>query len=401
MPITTTETSFDGLKITSVPYSVLEAARSASLLTVGDLYLITDKGDAGIIVDVSAPNRISLRAKGLFLVPDFQDVGTYTTTPAPKGTNQKVWSLSEQTGIPFVNGDIVFWDGIMYQVIDDTLFDTNSPDANASAYTPLTKNVNNGYILECDAIIYDFITDIILYREDKRSNRIRGSIERFQWGNDNVINNNCQSFNFDIINQRGGFNNNTTNLAALYLTNQNLGDISNNTFENSTIFSMDLSAGFSINYCTIKNIYTSFDSNIDYSNCTANPGYSDFTMELDMSDAAIFSSNTLNLPVDYKHIGIYLLINNTGQTIQKITGIDDRYAAFPTPSAAVFNKRFIVQAGNTQSFQNVAVAGAVANTLNADAVVVNTIVGRVDSSDYIEYAKSGTKNIRTNIVKLA
>jgi len=404
MPITTTETSFDGLKITSVPYSVLEAARSASLLTVGDLYLITDKADAGIIVDVSAPNKISLRAKGLFLVPDFQNVGTYTTTPLAKGTNQKVWSLSEQSGAPYADGDIVFWNGIMYQVIDDTLFDTNSPDLNASAYEALTKNVDNGYILEPDVIIYRFEDDTILERQDKRNNKISGYAQiQFQWGNNLCSGNVTHGYNSIIVcvNSKGTVKDNIVINGDINLDNTHLGSLINNRFTAPFGVSCSLNSGISVQYCIFDNIVVAvLDPSVSYEFKTANLTFSDFAAELDMSDSAIFSGGVLTVPLDTmilnnkSHIGIFILNNNSGQVINKITG----WGTLSTDRKKVV---FKCADSITQSFQHTSIALLTADELCADAVSLNVIVGRTDGSDFIEYERSGIINVRTNIVKLA
>jgi len=390
MPITTTETSFDGLKITSVPYSVLEAARSASLLTVGDSYLITDKADAGIIVDVSASNRISLRAKGLFLVPDFQDVGTYTTTPLPKGINQKVWSLSEQSGTPYANGDIVFLDGIMYQVIDDTLFDTNSPDSNASAYEALIKNVNNGYILETDAIIYNFTDDAIIERQDKRGNILNGNVNNFQWGNDNVFNNNINN-NFTCINQKGTIRyNNSNSSQSIVFNNSFIADVSKNYFGNkSNVIFNDCG---DITKCSFNSSeLITLESLVSYSEKEIDNNHSTFDADLDMTDVAIFSAGVLTIPTILSFIGEFTLIGNDGQTITKIVNLSSVHKV----------TRFKTEAGNDQLFSHTGIGAAGANDLVADAISINTIVGRNFGGDFIEYEKDSAVNIRTNIVKLA
>lgn len=390
--------STDIIAVKPIEYAGLEILRAAGNLPLGAQYLITDRGDAGIIVDVSAPNKISLRAKGLFLVPDFQNVGTYTTTPLPKATNRGVWSLSEQTGAPFANGDIVFWDGIMYQVTDDTLFDTNPPSLNASAYAVLTKNVNNGYILDVDAIKYDFDGDVIIERADKRGNiiRLNDAITYFQWGNDNVTD--CRGY-FACINNRGILRSltfpQTANISEV--SDLNLGTVSNCSFEIGNInLSIRLGSSGNMSDSIIKTTVFEPGTSIVIESNVAFQGEMDsfkssFAKELDMSDVAIFSAGVLTIPINDNYIGEFTLINNSGQTITKIVNL-------PTIHKVT---RFYVQAGNTQSFQHVAVSGAIADTLNADAIATNAIIGRTNSSDYIEYERSGIKNVRTNIVKLS
>jgi len=382
--------STDIIAVKPIEYADLLTLQNAGDLPLGAQYLITDKGDAGIIATVGAPNKIALEAKGVFLVPDFQDVGTYTTTPLAKGTNQKVWSLAEQSGAPYADGDIVFLDGIMYQVIDDTLFDTNSPDSNASAYEALIKNVNNGYILETDAIIYNFTDDAIIERQDKRGNILNGNGNNFQWGNDNVFNNNINN-NFTCINQKGTIRyNNSNSSQSIVFNNSFIADVSKNYFGNkSSVIFNDCG---NITKCSFNSSeLITLESLVSYSEKEIDNNHSTFTANLDMSDAAIFSAGDLTLPTILNYIGEFTLLNNSGQTISKIVNL----------SASHKVTRFKVEDGNTQSFQHVAVAGAIADTLNADAVATNAIIGRIDSSDFIEYERSGIKNVRTNIVKLA
>lgn len=398
MPITKNEIVDTGIEFTNIAYATLNAAKNLSLLIPGNYYNITDRADAGIIVQATSGNTVSLQGTGLYLVPDFQDVGTYTTTPLPKGTNRKVWSLAEQAGTPFVDGDIVFWDGIMYQVIDDSLFDTNNPNLNASAYEALTKNITNGYVLEVDAIIYDFVNDIILERADKRGNVIRSNdaINFFQWGNDVVTL--CMGY-FNCINNRGSLSGltftQTANLSEI--SEFNLGVVSNCSFEIGNInLSIRLGASGAMSDSIMKTTVFEPGTSIIIDSDDVFQGEMDsfrssFSANLDMTDPTIFSAGVLTIPLELNYIGEFILTGNTGQTITKIVNL-------PTIHKVT---RFYVEAGNTQSFQNVAVAGAIADILNADAVVTNAIIGRADASDFIEYERSGDKNVRTNIVKLA
>lgn len=392
-----------GNYIISILYADILILKNSNTLLEGSFYLITDKADAGIIIQAISNNKLSLKGNGLFLVPDFQDVGTYTATPAPKGTNRKVWSLAEQAGAPYANNDIAFWDGIMYQVIDDTLFDTNSPDANASAYEALTKNVNNGYILDVDAIIYNFEDDKILERSDKRGNKISGYAQiEFQWGNNLCYSNTTVGYDamFVCVNSKGIIYNNLVINGDISLDNTHLGSLIYNRFTSPLGITCSLNLGVSVQFCIFDNIINStLDPAVSYDFKTANLTTSDFSAELDMSDPAIFSGGTLNVPLDTgsnskSHIGIFVLNNNTGQTINKIDGwgvlsSDRKKAAFKCADSI------------TQSFQHTSIATAVLDELCADAVSLNVIVGRADGSDFIEYERSGIINVRTNIVKLA
>lgn len=385
--------STDIIAVKPITWAALEVLRAAGDLPLGAQYLITDRGDAGIIVDVSAPNKISLRAKGLFLVPDFQDVGTYTTTPLPKGTNRKVWSLSQQTGVPYVDGDIVFWDGYMFQVIDDTLFDTNNPGNNASAYELLTRNVTNGYILDADAIIYDFVTDGIYERKDKRGNTIGSIGYNFQWGN-NLVNRNSSPFgNLVCVNQKGNVTRNTNespNGITIDETFTNV--IEKNYFNGNGVVTFNSTTANIISECVFSNASPiTITTNIAYYGKQIDAIHSTFDGYLDMLDGAIYAASVLTIPPALNYVGEFTLVGNTGKTMNKIVNL----------STAHRITRFKVEAGLTQNFQHIGIGSAVLDNIVSDSATTNNIVGRADGADFIEYERSGNVNVRTNIVKLA
>jgi hypothetical protein len=120
--------------------------------------------------------------------------------------------------------------------------------------------------------------------------------------------------------------------------------------------------------------------------------YSDFPATLDMTDGEDYdlASTTLTIPTNNKYIGIFTLNNNAGATITKIVNIQ-----------TYLKTRFYVESGNTQLFSHETIATASANELVSDAAAINTIVGRINGSDFIEYEKSGTLNRRYNAVILA
>jgi len=383
--------STDIIAVKPIEYSDLLTLQNAGDLPLGAQYLITDKGDAGIIVDVSAPNKISLRAKGLFLVPDFQDVGTYTTTPDPKGTNQKAWVSSNEG--TYSDGDIVFWNNVMYQVIDETQVDGSSPVLNSSAYGALTKNVNNGYILEVDAILYNFTDDIIIKREDKRGNVVGSVGQYFQWGNDDVSGNKASfDYSLNCANQRGILTNNICEGSSQVGVGETFtSTLSRNYFSGDQV-DFRAACANTVGNCIFNNSFgIEISTTNGYYNKQIDGTHSTFDADLDMTDVAIFSAGVLTIPTILSFIGEFTLVGNTGQTINKIANLSNAHKV----------TRFKVEDGLTQSFQHVAVAGAIADTLNADAVTTNAIVGRTNSADFIEYERSGNKNVRTNIVKLA
>jgi len=397
--------STDIVAVKSIEYADLENLRSAGQLPLGAKYLITDRGDAGIIVDVSAPNIISLHAKGLFLNPDFQDVGDYSGLLIPKGNNKGVWFLAGQSGVgAFANDDIVFWNGIMYQVTDDSQFDTNSPDINTDAYSPLSKSVTNGYILEPDTIMYNFNNDVILSRKDKRGNIVENeyAVNLFQWGNDYVTYNEVNSsFYFNCINARhSGISSNIFIRGIIVL--KICDSIKTCVFLNANLVINGVGVIKEITFDIVENIIISNNSiniiggqvNREYSSLLINDnatGSLGEALELDLNDPTIFSGTILTIPTEYSLAGFFKLKNSGGSTITKIINLTTLFK----------NVRFIVEDGDNQIFSHTGIASAAANDLVSDGAANNTIVGRTNGGDFIEYQKIGNLNVRTNIVKLA
>ena len=108
----------------------------------------------------------------------------------------------------FPGSSFVIWDNIHYAVIDDSQFNGNSPNENSSAYSPLEISLENGYLVEWDEIVYDFDNDQILWRKDKRNNKIPYSYSNynsFQWGDDNIHDYICENYYSQVytINNRG------------------------------------------------------------------------------------------------------------------------------------------------------------------------------------------------------
>ena len=390
--------------IISKTYTEISTLIINNELVQGAFYNITDRCDSGLIIQAINGNKLSINGVGLFLNPDFQDVGDYSGLLIPKGNNKGVWFLAGQSGVgAFANGDIVFWNGIMYQVTDDSQFDTNSPNINTDAYSPLSKSVTNGYILESDTVTYNFDSDVILSRKDKRGNIVesRYAVTSFQWGNDYVIYNKVTSNFFDCINARhSGISFNIFNRGVIVLKicnnidtcvflNANL-DINDGGVIQETTFDISEQIIISNNSLSILGgqINREYSSLLIHDNATGSFGEA---LELDLNDPTIFDGTILTIPTEYSLAGFFKLKNSGGSTITKIINLPTLFK----------NVRFIVEDGDNQIFSHTGIASAAANDLVSDGAANNTIVGRTNGGDFIEYQKIGNLNVRTNIVKLA
>lgn len=356
-------------------------------LAAGSHYFISDKADRGILLLAVTSNSFSLEGQGIFLNPDFQDIGTLT------GTINGMWYAGGEG--TFTNGTIVFWNGLHYEVTDDGAFDTTDPATNVLAYTLLSKSIANGYIEEVDFILYDFANDSITRRIDKRNNDVQlTSISVFQWGNNSVARNTLINEGYyNCINNRGTIQNNTlTDNVTVTSDNTNEGSISSSIFSGSSTYTANFSGVGKLKKCTLSPSYyvtIVFKPTVDHDGKTFNGLGSTFEAELDMDDVAIYAANQLTIPTTLNYVGIFTLRNNGAVTIDKITNLPITHEV-----------NFYVQSGNSKLFDHTAIGAAVADELVSDAAAINTIVGRTNGSDRIGYRRSGNLNVRTLIEKL-
>lgn len=174
-------------------YTNWETQRDNKTLPIGTWVKISDAGttDLGVAIQVTDSNKFGENnAQGGFLNADYQVVGNYSgvesQTDVAFTNNRGVWAESAQGS--YVNGDVVIWGNIHYQVVSTGDFGSNNPQINNDAYTPLNKAWQNvGYIETWDDVVYDFNNNYVVWRKDKRGNKVpSGAIANFQWGADNV-----------------------------------------------------------------------------------------------------------------------------------------------------------------------------------------------------------------------
>lgn len=161
-------------------------------------------------------NEIALGGFGQFLNADWQNVGDYSgvlaLTTVPFTANIGQWYAGiEGTAI---DGDVVIWNCLHYQVTDAAAFAGTDPAATPLAYTLLPKaTANMGYITEVDQIEFVFVDDWLQYRADKRGNTYRYSkesadvinpgvnyIEYIQWGRNGTYGYMIDGSKVDILN---------------------------------------------------------------------------------------------------------------------------------------------------------------------------------------------------------
>jgi len=160
-----------------------------------------------------------------------------------------------------------------------------------------------------------------------------------------------------------------------------------------TFFSADTWSNINVVGCEISDgNFVRIDGAIaqTYTNRKIRKDFSNWQLSIDMNGGS-FALGTLTLDVLYDYIGIITLTNSTGKVIDKILNQ-------PT------NHKYIIKPADGQSvgLQHTLIAGAVAGNMVCDAPApLNTITGRLNGCDFIEYTNSGNLCLRTNLVLLA
>lgn len=368
--------------IIPVTYAEAQTLITNSSLEEGNHYFLSDKADAGILLLAVTTNQFSLEGQGVFLRPDFQN--TYLN-------NVGGWH-SGLAGL-VANTSVTIWNGLQYTNLTGVV--GTAPDGDLVNWAVIPKT-NLTYIQEIDFILYDFVGDSIIEINDKRNNKIvtAQAVENFQFGNDSVRNNTVISNGLlSCINQRGVVINNVVESnGALVLSELHEGTIRFCSFIANQV-NGDLDAGIEYTECYFDLIFNiTLVPSVSQIDKKISKNESTFEIDLDMTDGADYTlaTTTLDITTDRNYFGIFNLLNNTGQTISKISNLPSTHKS-----------RFYVENGNTQLFNHNTIIGAVANMLVSDAAAINTITGRINGSDLIEYEKAGNLNRRYNAVILS
>lgn len=332
----------DALGLVIDTYTNINALISTNSINVGWKYLISDRADLGILLDGTSTNSLSLQGSGGFLNPDFQDIGDYSgvsaVTGIAKGTNQKVWFDGNE--VTYANGDIVFWNGLHYQVTNDATFDGNDPETNNSAYTTLAKtDANVGYISSWDFVEFSFEVSnpiaAIIVREDNLRNRVVTSWFNFQWGNELVRENVFETGivgAVTIINQRGTVQWNTiNNSSSLTLTNDFEATFLGNTLTERVDITLGNSSGNNITNCTFGGAQNIFLPDEEANKKTSVTGFSNFECTVDVTGLT-----TLDITAANNYCGIINLTGGATEGINEITNFPTQFPFtlnFPTITA--------------------------------------------------------------------
>jgi hypothetical protein len=189
-----------------------------------------------------------------------------------------------------------------------------------------------------------------------------------------------------IINQ-----NIITNFASLVITNGNGGTFQQNLIQSPLIIT-NLTNTFSNNTLSLDGTFITINSVSTFTVFkVCRSGYSNFEYTLDFNTDYNLGTQTLTIPAaSTQHIGIFKLSNTASNTVTNI-------ANCPTK----FPVNFIPDNAQVVSFAHTSITTAVADNLVSDAgTFTNTLNGRTNGSDFVEYKKSGNLLVRNNIVVL-
>lgn len=141
------------------------------------------------------------------------------------------------SGGVYAAGVIVIYNNYHYSNIAGN--NTGNPAATPADWT-IVPYGHSSYVVESNAILYNYTNDNIYRRWDKLGNDIStsaiGILNNFQWGNANVYSNDLQNSNFNIRNMITNFFKNSGNDTTLtYVTLSGNPLVNNNTFKSSAL----------------------------------------------------------------------------------------------------------------------------------------------------------------------
>lgn len=177
----------------------LLALASAGTISAGQFYFITDvsnvssaNGEGVAVQGIKVNGYSTILGSGSFFNADYQSLGDYTGV-ANYVNNVGIWSVSAPPS--FVQFSIAIYNNLHYQNTTGTWLST-PPDLDLANWTLLPKSKTNGYILVQDAVKYDILNNVVVYRADDKNNEVDryvsggyDSLLNFQWGR-NVVKNN-------------------------------------------------------------------------------------------------------------------------------------------------------------------------------------------------------------------
>jgi hypothetical protein len=218
-----------------------------------------------------------------------------------------------------------------------------------------------------------------------------GSVVQFNW----LINGGY--IWFDNITGGGYIQNNNVAIGGFQIGVQNGGGIEQNNISSGVVFLNNITLTGSFAQNEISGVGGSI---VNIGNLTSQilgkairNGYSNFQEVLDLTDPTIWNGiDTITIPNLKQYAGEFTVFNASLLTpVSKIKTLPTNHPC-----------RFTPKNGSQCAFQHTLVASSTPDDLLCDAPSsLNTLTGRTDGSDFIEYQLSGNKLLRTNLVLVA
>ena len=169
-----------GFEVITIPYTNL----SGGTFTVGDTITGGTTGATAVIAtdDGASSMTAYMTSAGVaFNGSEVLDNGSGVTADQDGAAGSPT----------IVQGDVVIWNLLHWQLTDATLLDGTDPATNTAAYTQLLKtDAGQGYIAAWDVSEFDFPNNKITRRKDLRGNIAEGdNVSKFTFGNDLFVNN--------------------------------------------------------------------------------------------------------------------------------------------------------------------------------------------------------------------
>ena len=421
----------------SITNAGLLALASAGSISAGQFYFVTDvsnvnsaSGEGVAVQGIKVNGYSTIEGSGSFFNADYQSVGNYSGV-SNYVNNVGIWSASAPPS--FVQFSIAIYNNLHYQNTTGT-WSSTPPDLDAVNWTLISKSKTNGYILVQDAVKYDILNNVIVYRADDKNNEVDryvsggyDSLVNFQWGRDVVKGNKLRgnslmkttnsfcSFNGNILENgilqdetgyslvsAGAYNGNTiiegasVTMQLLAPPNKpvgngrNAGTIANNHFGNGvTIRFTEIGSGISFTSNTMEVVNSNLGNlTTSISNKRCVSGYSNF--EALLTNPPYWKPNTIiiwgNYINEFNWVGIFYL-KDYPDTIIYIENL-------PTNHPCTF---YVYNLATTKNFQINSVP-ALANQIVGSNVFFPTIpqnygvTHRTNGDGYLVVQKAGNVN---------
>lgn len=192
-----TVTDNGSITVITIPGGLISLTNAAMLALIaggtvvaGQFYLITDANYAnagGVIVQGVTTSQITRSGNGLFYNADYQGVGNYTGVSG-FGTTKGIWGPAT---VSVSANDVVIYNNRHYKNLTGSW--GTAPSGDTTNWSILSYSNTNGYIIECDTVIYDVTSNNPVFRADKRNNEVdlyvngllsTDTFANFQWGRD-------------------------------------------------------------------------------------------------------------------------------------------------------------------------------------------------------------------------